>query len=61
MVNRGNESRPKDGIGGRDLNAVHGYDTALKVAQVVHSWNSFSSSRYSHLISGQPRRYHQEE
>lgn len=35
MVNRGNESRPKDGNGGRDLNAVHGYDTALKVAQVV--------------------------
>ncbi|KAJ3500311.1 hypothetical protein NLJ89_g9858 [Agrocybe chaxingu] len=34
IVNRGNESRPKDGSTGRDLNAVEGYETALKVSQV---------------------------
>ncbi|KAG8680089.1 hypothetical protein FRC09_018494 [Ceratobasidium sp. 395] len=33
VVNRGNESRPKEGSAGRDLNAVHSYDEALKLAE----------------------------
>jgi hypothetical protein len=34
IVNRGNESRPKEGSTERDLNAVHSYDEALKLAEV---------------------------
>ena len=35
VVNRGNESRPKDGASDRrDLNVVDGYDSALKISQV---------------------------
>jgi len=34
VLNRGNEHRPKDSNDARDLNAVDGYETALKVAQV---------------------------
>ncbi len=35
IVNKGNESRPKDGtVEGRELNAVEGYDAAVKLAQV---------------------------
>ena len=35
VVNRGNESRPKDGASERrDLNVVDGYDEALKISQV---------------------------
>ena len=35
VVNRGNESRPKEGASDRrDLNVVDGYDAALKVSQV---------------------------
>jgi len=36
IVNKGEESRPKDesGESGRDLSAVEGYDTAVKLAQV---------------------------
>jgi hypothetical protein len=35
VVNRGNESRPKEGASDRrDLNVVDGYDEALKVSQV---------------------------
>lgn len=35
VVNRGDESRPKDAADNqRDLNAVDGYDAALKLAQV---------------------------
>jgi hypothetical protein len=35
VVNRGNESRPKDGASERrDLNVVDGYDAALKISQV---------------------------
>ena len=35
VVNRGDESRPKEAEDGkRDLNAVDGYDAALKLAQV---------------------------
>jgi hypothetical protein len=35
VVNRGNESRPKEGASERrDLNVVEGYDTALKISQV---------------------------
>ncbi|KAF9473312.1 hypothetical protein BDN70DRAFT_885975 [Pholiota conissans] len=34
VVNRGNESRPKEGVTGRDLNAVDSYETALKLSQV---------------------------
>jgi hypothetical protein len=38
IVNQGNESRPKDDSGapGRDLNIVDGYETAVKLAQVLH-------------------------
>lgn len=35
IVNRGEESRPKDtGTKGRDLNVVDGYEAAFKLAQV---------------------------
>ena len=34
MLNRGNESRPKNDNNSRDLNAVESYETALKIAQV---------------------------
>ena len=35
VVNRGDESRPKDTADSkRELNAVDGYDAALKLAQV---------------------------
>lgn len=35
VVNRGNESRPKDGASERrELNVVDGYDAALKISQV---------------------------
>jgi hypothetical protein len=35
VVNRGNESRPKDGASdSRDLNFVDDYEAALKVSQV---------------------------
>lgn len=35
VVNRGDESRPKDAKDStRELNAVEGYDAALKLAQV---------------------------
>jgi hypothetical protein len=35
VVNRGNESRPKEGASDRrELNVVDGYDEALKVSQV---------------------------
>lgn len=35
VVNRGDESRPKDtGVEGRNLNTVEGYDAAFKLAQV---------------------------
>jgi hypothetical protein len=33
IVNRGEESRPKDSSGGRELNAVDGYEAAFKLAQ----------------------------
>lgn len=37
VVNRGNESRPKDTSDlSRDINAVEGYEAALKLAQVRH-------------------------
>lgn len=35
IVNRGEESKPKESSGStRDLNAVEGYEAALKLAQV---------------------------
>ena len=35
VVNRGNESRPKDASDGkRNLNTVEGYDAAIRLAQV---------------------------
>ena len=35
VVNRGNESRPKDGSSReRDFNAVYGHDAALKLTEV---------------------------
>ena len=38
VVNRGDESRPKDaGDSKRELNAVEGYEAALKLAQVTAS------------------------
>ena len=38
VVNRGDESRPKDATDNkRELNAVDGYDAALKLAQVRSS------------------------
>lgn len=36
IVNKGNESRPKDISDSRDINAVVGYEAALKLAQVCH-------------------------
>lgn len=38
VVNRGNESRPKEGASDRrDLNVVDGYEAALKLSQVFFS------------------------
>ena len=43
VVNRGEESRPRDGgKEGRDLNAVEGYDAAFKLAQVSPAAPPFS-------------------
>jgi hypothetical protein len=39
VVNRGNESRPKEGANGRDLNTVDSYETALKLSQVNTLFN----------------------
>lgn len=39
VVNRGNESRPKEGANGRDLNTVDSYETALKLSQVNALFN----------------------
>lgn len=37
IVNRGEESKPKDSPNSvRELNAVDGYEAALKLAQVIH-------------------------
>ena len=36
VVNRGDESRPKDSDDKREMNAVEGYDAALKLAQVTY-------------------------
>lgn len=45
VVNRGEESRPKEAGEGRDLNTVEGYEAALKLAQVgSHSSHSKSDS-----------------
>ena len=44
VVNRGDESRPKDATDNkRELNAVEGYDAALKLAQVwtFQTWRPF--------------------
>lgn len=34
IVNRGNESRPKEGTTERDLNALQSYEEAVKLAEV---------------------------
>jgi hypothetical protein len=34
IVNKGNESKPKDASNTRDINAVEGFEQALKLAQV---------------------------
>ncbi|PPQ63503.1 hypothetical protein CVT24_004730 [Panaeolus cyanescens] len=50
IVNRGNESRPKDGAQGRDLNAVDGYDTALKLSQASNvTKDPNTATTYSHV------------
>ncbi|KAH9487122.1 Maintenance of telomere capping protein 1 [Psilocybe cubensis] len=62
VVNRGNESRPKEGSEGRDLNTVDGYEAALKLAQVniedvikkndkatSTTKNSANATTYSHV------------
>lgn len=36
IVNRGNESRPKEGSAQRDLNALQSYEEALKLAEVQY-------------------------
>jgi len=37
IVNRGEESKPKDSPDSvRELNVVDGYEAALKLAQVIH-------------------------
>ena len=39
VVNRGDESRPKEGASDRrDLNVVDGYDEAMKVSQVCFTF-----------------------
>lgn len=37
VVNRGNESKPKEGGDKRDLNAVEGYEAAIKLSQACFS------------------------
>ena len=34
IVNKGNESKPKETSNNRDINAVEGFEQALKLAQV---------------------------
>ena len=34
IVNRGNETRQKEGSTERELNALHSYDEAIKLAEV---------------------------
>jgi len=34
VVNKGNESKPKEAPNHRDINAVEGFEQALKLAQV---------------------------
>jgi hypothetical protein len=34
VVNKGNESKPKDASNNREINAVEGFEQALKLAQV---------------------------
>lgn len=42
IVNRGNESRPKDAPEEvRDLNVVEGLEAAIKLAQVMHNLHTF--------------------
>jgi hypothetical protein len=48
IVNRGNESRPKEGSDQRDLNAVDGYEAAVKLAQAC------SPSSLNFLMVGSP-------
>jgi hypothetical protein len=49
IVNRGNESKPKEGSGKRDLNAVDGYEAAVKLAQVCSpSTTDIASGRTTH-------------
>ena len=47
VVNRGDESKPKDSPDSvRELNVVDGYEAALKLAQVTHQhpkWLPFST------------------
>lgn len=40
IVNRGNESKPKEGSDRRELNAVDGYEAAVKLAQACSSSSS---------------------
>lgn len=55
VVNRGEESRPKDdGSEGRDLNTVDGYEAALKLAQVRENIPIMPYLTY--LVPGKPRR-----
>jgi hypothetical protein len=34
VINKGNESKPKETSSNRDINAVEGFEQALKLAQV---------------------------
>ena len=51
IVNRGDESKPKEDPASkvRELNAVEGYEVALKLAEVHHP--SFNAEYHSNLAS----------
>lgn len=59
IVNKGEESRPKEGDTLREMNAVDGYEAAYKLAQV--RGDIYPCSLFTHgTILGRVDRYHEE-
>ncbi len=55
IVNKGNESKPKEGSNDkRELNAVEGYEAAVKLAQ-VYDLSIHNLCLYKNLCSSSPR------
>lgn len=59
VVNKGNESRPKEsGDSKREMNAVEGFESALKLAQVRSLFHRYKHLAYPLCGQGQHRRTH---